>query len=175
MKTQFQLDVRPTNRQEVQLICNCCGQAYYPNKAWEDRLRAIIFGAEKYANCPSCTQEVSEQVLHDEGYRKRCRDTFTKWRKMFESDRKSKLQQRDSTSEPTYEELKARLAELERQTRYGGLEFRVSERGAVSVYGLGRFPVTLYYEQWVRLLDIAEELREFLETNKAKLKLKGLS
>jgi hypothetical protein len=41
-----------------------------------------------------------------------------------------------------------------------------------TVYGLGRFPVTLYYEQWVRLLDVAQELRDFLETNKAKLKLK---
>ena len=39
-------------------------------------------------------------------------------------------------------------------------------------YGLGRFPVTLYYEQWIRLLDVAGELREFLEANKSKLKLK---
>jgi len=79
--------------------------------------------------------------------------------------------------EPTYEELKARLAELEKQTdarkRSGSLEFRVSEKGGVSVYGLGRFPVTLYYEQWVRLLDTAENLRQFLEENKSKLKLKG--
>ena len=77
-------------------------------------------------------------------------------------------------SEPTYEELKARLAELEKQSgrRGGSLEFRVSEKGGVSVYGLGRFPVTLYYEQWVRLLEQAEKLRSFLEDNKAKLKLK---
>ena len=76
--------------------------------------------------------------------------------------------------EPTYEELKAKLAELEKQgpRRTGSLEFRVSEKGGVSVYGLGRFPVTLYYEQWVRLLDAAQELRDFLETNKANLKLK---
>ncbi len=77
--------------------------------------------------------------------------------------------------EPTYEELKARLAELERQgatRRSGALEFRVSEKGGVSVYGLGRFPVTLYYEQWIRLLDTADKLREFLEENKGKLKLK---
>jgi hypothetical protein len=77
-------------------------------------------------------------------------------------------------AEPTYEELKARLAELEKQgpRRTGSLEFRVSEKGVVSVYGLGRFPVTLYYEQWTRLLDAAEKLREFLEENKSKLKLK---
>ena len=77
-------------------------------------------------------------------------------------------------SEPTYEELKARLAELEKGTkRTGSLDFRVGEKGGVSVYGLGRFPVTLYYEQWIRLLDASEKLREFLEENKSKLKLKG--
>lgn len=78
-------------------------------------------------------------------------------------------------AEPSYEEMKARLAELEKQVstrRTGALEFRVSEKGGVSVYGLGRFPVTLYYEQWSRLLDQAEQLRSFLEDNKAKLKLK---
>ena len=79
-------------------------------------------------------------------------------------------------SEPTYEELKARLEEMEKQQgsrRTGSLEFRVGEKGGVSVYGLGRFPVTLYYEQWIRLLDAGDRLREFLEDNKSKLKLKG--
>jgi hypothetical protein len=79
-------------------------------------------------------------------------------------------------AEPTYDELKARLVELEKQQttrRTGSLEFRVGEKGGVSVYGLGRFPVTLYYEQWFRLLDSSDKLREFLEENKAKLKLKG--
>ena len=78
-------------------------------------------------------------------------------------------------AEPTREELLARVAELEKEVgsrRSGKLEFRVSEKGGVSVYGLGRFPVTLYYEQWVRLLDSAEGLRTFLEANKSKLKLK---
>jgi len=78
-------------------------------------------------------------------------------------------------TEPSYEELKARVAELEKQNkgrRTGSLEFRVGEKGGVSVYGLGRFPVTLYYEQWIRLLEQAENLRFFLEENKAKLKLK---
>ena len=77
--------------------------------------------------------------------------------------------------EPTKEELMARIAELEKQAgtkKTGKLEFRVSEKGGVSVYGLGRFPVTLYYEQWIRLLDVAEDLRTFLEANKSRLKLK---
>jgi hypothetical protein len=78
-------------------------------------------------------------------------------------------------SEPSREELLARIAELEKQgggRRKGSLEFRVGEKGGVSVYGLGRFPVTLYYEQWVRLLDAANDLRAFLEENKSRLKLK---
>jgi len=80
-------------------------------------------------------------------------------------------------AEPSYDELKARLAELEKQgggRRTGQLDFRVGEKGGVSVYGLGRFPVTLYYEQWTRLLDASTQLRDFLEENKAagKLKLK---
>ena len=78
-------------------------------------------------------------------------------------------------AEPSYEELKARLAELEKQgtgRRSGNLEFRVGEKGGVSVYGLGRFPVTLYYEQWTRLLDATPQLRAFLEENKANGKLK---
>ncbi|HEV2102531.1 MAG TPA: hypothetical protein VGR58_07105 [Candidatus Acidoferrum sp.] len=78
-------------------------------------------------------------------------------------------------SEPTKEELLARIAELEKKAegrKKGALEFRVGEKGGVSVYGLGRFPVTLYYEQWIRLLDMAKDLREFLEENKHRLKLK---
>ena len=79
-------------------------------------------------------------------------------------------------TEPSYDELKARLQELEKQVetkkRSGAMEFKVSEKGGVSVYGLGRFPVTLYYEQWIRLLDASADLRAFLEENKSRLKLK---
>ena len=77
-------------------------------------------------------------------------------------------------AEPSYEELKAKVAELEKRAgrRTGNLEFRVGEKGGVSVYGLGRFPVTLYYEQWMRLLGAADDLKNFLEENKPKLKLK---
>jgi len=78
-------------------------------------------------------------------------------------------------TEPTKDELLARIAELEKQAsakKSGRMEFKVSEKGGVSVYGLGRFPVTLYYEQWTRLLDAADDLRTFLGQNKNKLKLK---
>jgi hypothetical protein len=50
---------------------------------------------------------------------------------------------------------------------------KVSEKGALSLYGLGRFPVTLYKEQWTRLLDMSDEIRAFLRENDAKLKAKG--
>jgi hypothetical protein len=78
-------------------------------------------------------------------------------------------------AEPTYEELKAQLAALQEKVKTRdrrALEFRVSEKGAVSLYGLGRFPVTLYYEQWMKVLDHVDELRTFLEENKPNLKLK---
>ena len=77
------------------------------------------------------------------------------------------------------EDLKAELDRLKAENErlkagYNrSMSLKVSEKGGVSVYGLGRFPVTLYYEQWMRLLDHAEELRAFLEANKDKLKLKG--
>jgi len=78
-------------------------------------------------------------------------------------------------SDPTREELLARIAELEKRSaakKSGTLEFRVGAKGGVSVYGLGRFPVTLYYEQWVRLLDVSGDLRAFLEENKGRLRRK---
>jgi len=78
-------------------------------------------------------------------------------------------------TEPTKEELLARIAELEKEagTRQAGrLSFKVSEKGGVSVYGLGRFPVTLYAEQWERLLAAADELRAFVEQEKSKGRLK---
>ena len=53
-----------------------------------------------------------------------------------------------------------------------GLSFRVSEKGAVSVYGLGRFPVTLYQEQWEKLLAQIDDLKAFIEANRNRLKKK---
>jgi hypothetical protein len=79
-------------------------------------------------------------------------------------------------AEPSYEELKAKLAQLEKEVetkkRTGELSLKVGDKGGVSVYGLGRFPVTLYYEQWNRLLGATEDIKKFLEENKSRLKLK---
>ena len=77
------------------------------------------------------------------------------------------------------EEMKAELerlrAENERLKQRGsrGISMKVSEKGGLSVYGLGRFPVTLYKEQWLRLLDMADDIRAFIQDNDAKLKKKG--
>jgi hypothetical protein len=49
---------------------------------------------------------------------------------------------------------------------------KVSEKGGLSVYGLGRFPVTLYQEQWTKLLDLADDIRAFIKENEGKLKKK---
>ena len=71
-------------------------------------------------------------------------------------------------------ELARLRAENERlkRTQSRGMTLKVSEKGGVSVYGLGRFPVTLYKEQWTKLLDMADEIRAFIRDNDASLKAK---
>ena len=72
-------------------------------------------------------------------------------------------------------------AELERLTKENaslkertskGISLKVSEKGGVSVYGMGRFPITLYKEQWIKLLDLSDEIRTFLKAHDAELKTK---
>lgn len=79
------------------------------------------------------------------------------------------------------ESIEAKLARLEAENQAlkqqverkpGELRLKVSEKGGLSIYGLGRFPVTLYKEQWNRLLDHADEIREFLKANDQQLKAK---
>jgi hypothetical protein len=70
------------------------------------------------------------------------------------------------------ERLRAENAAL-KQKRTGSVSMKVSEKGAVSVYGLGRFPVTLYQEQWAKLLALSDDIKAFIEENKPKLKVKG--
>jgi hypothetical protein len=75
-------------------------------------------------------------------------------------------------SELTREESTTKVAQPETKQRRSGIVALVSDNGGMSVYGIERFPITLSYEQWVRLLDKSQELRKFLEENKSKLKLK---
>ena len=69
------------------------------------------------------------------------------------------------------ERLRAENAALKNRNQRG-VSMKVSEKGGLSVYGLGRFPVTLYKEQWSRLLDMADDIRSFIRENDAKLKTK---
>ena len=76
------------------------------------------------------------------------------------------------------EDIQAELERLRaenqalKKTSARGLSLKVSEKGGLSVYGLGRFPVTLYKEQWTKLLDMAEDIRNFLKANDSQLKTK---
>ena len=76
------------------------------------------------------------------------------------------------------EDLKAELERLRRENAAlkrgasSGIRMKVSEKGAVSVYGMGRFPITLYKEQWLKLLDMAAEIRAFIAANESQLKSK---
>jgi hypothetical protein len=69
------------------------------------------------------------------------------------------------------ERLRAENAALKARTARG-VSLKVSEKGGLSVYGLGRFPVTLYKEQWAKLLDMADEIRAFMRDHDAQLKAK---
>ena len=69
------------------------------------------------------------------------------------------------------ERLRAENAAL-KKTSARGLSLKVSEKGALSVYGMGRFPVTLYKEQWLKLLDMSDDIRNFIKANDTALKSK---
>ena len=77
------------------------------------------------------------------------------------------------------EEMKAELERLRQENAVlkkgaaSGIRMKVSEKGAVSIYGMGRFPVTLYKEQWLKLLDMSDDIRAFITANEAKLKTKN--
>ena len=77
----------------------------------------------------------------------------------------------DDTLKEELERLRAENERLKKRSSRG-VTMKVSEKGGLSVYGLGRFPVTLYKEQWIRLLDMAEDIRTFMRENEATLKSK---
>ena len=77
----------------------------------------------------------------------------------------------ETTLQAEIERLRAENAALKNRASRG-ISLKVSEKGAVSVYGLGRFPVTLYKEQWLKLLDMAGDLRAFITEHDTELKSK---
>jgi hypothetical protein len=78
------------------------------------------------------------------------------------------------SNDDAHDELERLRKENEalRKGASSGIRMKVSEKGAVSIYGMGRFPVTLYKEQWLRLLDMSAEIRAFIAANEAQLKSK---
>ena len=87
--------------------------------------------------------------------------TCEEWNAMGEEDLKAELERLRAENEA----LKKAPSKV--------LTMKVSEKGALSVYGLGRFPVTLYKEQWIRLLDLSDDIRAFIQSNDEQLKAKG--
>jgi hypothetical protein len=83
---------------------------------------------------------------------------------------KDEILEKLGAGELSVDEAKTLMAQSE--PKRGSLYCKVSEKGAVSVYGLQRMPVTLYMEQWARLLDFGDEIRTFIKENDAKLKRK---
>ena len=77
------------------------------------------------------------------------------------------------------EDMKAELERLRNENaalKKGaatGITMKVSEKGGLSVYGMGRFPITLYKEQWLKLLDMSDDIRAFIKANDGQLKTKG--
>jgi hypothetical protein len=67
------------------------------------------------------------------------------------------------------ERLRAENENLKKPAQRGAISMKVSEKGALSVYGLGRFPVTLYREQWDKLLGVSDQIRSFIETHDSEL------
>ena len=78
----------------------------------------------------------------------------------------------DENLKAELERLRAENEALKKNKRPGTLSMKVSEKGALSVYGMGRFPVTLYKEQWLRLLAIADDIKTFIEEHDSELKAK---
>ena len=76
------------------------------------------------------------------------------------------------------DQMKAELERLRKENEAlkkgasEGIRMKVSEKGAVSIYGMGRFPVTLYKEQWLKLLNMSDQIRAFIKDNEARLKAK---
>ena len=80
----------------------------------------------------------------------------------------------DADMKAELDRLRRENEELKQSRKAGGaLNLKVSQKGAVSLYGMGRFPVTLYKEQWLRVVEFSEEIKKFIADNQSSLKSKG--
>jgi len=81
------------------------------------------------------------------------------------------MNEQDQDLKAELERLRSENAALKKGAATG-ITMKVSDKGAVSIYGMGRFPVTLYKEQWLKLMDMADQIRAFIAANDSKLKTK---
>lgn len=82
------------------------------------------------------------------------------------------MSEQDQDLKAELERLRSENAALKKEAATG-ITMKVSDKGALSIYGMGRFPVTLYKEQWLKLIGMADQIRAFIATNDSKLKSKG--
>jgi hypothetical protein len=114
----------------------------------------------------------SASVSEGPGPQTLCSDLFTNGeRVVIKSCQRKGNAMSDNDMKAELERLRSENAALKKGAS-DGIRMKVSEKGAVSVYGMGRFPVTLYKEQWLKLLNMSEEIRAFIAENEARLKAK---
>jgi hypothetical protein len=116
----------------------------YKRRARRDKIKCIDLGYDDQRSSQPSSGDLSQR----------------KGNAMSDEDMKAEL-----------ERLRSENAALKKGAS-DGIRMKVSEKGAVSVYGMGRFPVTLYKEQWLKLLNMSEEIRAFIAENEARLKAK---
>jgi hypothetical protein len=121
-------------------------------KAHADTVKRVLFPAEN-----------SSESLDGEGFGPKSTNV--------EEPAIGETQMNQSDMQAELERLRAENAKLKSKDK-GGISLKVSEKGALSLYGMGRFPVTLYKEQWLRVLASAAEIEAFIHDNEAKLKSK---
>jgi len=96
MSVKLGLEMQAVDTLEMQLICNCCRQPYDQKKGWEDRLRAVMFGTERFAICPICTQSPPEDVFNSYEYRNRCVYEVRRLQRMYEAARRRSPRAKDT-------------------------------------------------------------------------------
>jgi hypothetical protein len=102
----------------------------------------------------------------------------TRYQKRLDQAKLSIIHRKNTGKTMSDDDMKAELERLRRENaalKKGastGIRMKVSEKGAVSIYGMGRFPVTLYKEQWLKLLDMSDDIRAFIAANESQLKAK---
>src|SRR5689334_14368842 len=107
-----------------------------------------------------------------------CACVATRYQPRLDQGRLSTIHRKILGKQMSEDDMKAELERLRRENaslKKGastGIRMKVSEKGAVSIYGMGRFPVTLYKEQWLKLLDMSDDIRAFISANESQLKAK---